>query len=201
MNKEFINKDLKFELLQKRQNNEEAILEDLLMVEDVLEFIRDLNEKIDFYKSLKEKRMKPIDMEIEKCQTQIDFFKDVALRSLEANNEKTLNFPGVGKVTVKKQKGKWDITDEEALKKYLKDNNRDKCIKTIEKIDKKELSSLLSNINTDDITGAVYLNGKNNITISFSKKDGKESIPSKNINEISNSNMEDIEVPYFDELN
>lgn len=200
MEQEFINEDLKFELLQKQKNDEDIILEDLLMVEDVMEFINDLNKKVDFYKLLKSKRTQPIDLEIEKCEKQIDFFKNVILKSLETNEEKTLNFPGVGRATVKKQKGKWDIIDEEKLKNYLREKKKDDCIQTVEKINKKDLNKLLVNLNNEDIDGAVFIEGKNNITITFTKDDpdySSRDIPQK----METSTTDDNDIPYFDELN
>jgi len=66
---------------------------------------------------------------------------------LESSDEKSLSFPGVGKVVTKQPKGKWNISDENSLISYLKEKlsagDFEVVVPTKPSIAKKELNKIL----------------------------------------------------------
>jgi len=216
MDNKFINNELKSVLLKSFYAQEDYIIDDLVMIEDVIEIIEDLEHKKDFYKELKTKRVNVIDMETAKCDDQINFLKNTIVSSMENKNEKTLNFPGIGRVLIKNTTGKWDIIDEEELIKSLKEKGLDKnCISIVEKVNKKELNSLLCQNNVNGIKGIAYLEGSNTLVLSKANKNKTIVNDNTTINHMEvilnnnennddenneNNNVDTVVKPYFDEL-
>lgn len=121
-------------------------LSDLHMVEDVALKVKGLTKKIDFYKIYKKKKTSTIDEEISGIEKRVNFLKQVILKTLQANNEKSLTFPGTCKITSRKAKGKWNILNEEEFIQFLEEKGElDKIVETViqNKIVKKEASKLL----------------------------------------------------------
>jgi len=119
-------------------------LDDLTAIEDVLYTIKEFQKKIDFYEDLKVKRINPLDEQVKILKERNDLMKKVITETLKLFKEKSLNFPGVGKVITKKGKSKWTIKDEETLKNLLKKEGEfENLTETETKIKKSELNKLL----------------------------------------------------------
>jgi ATP-dependent 26S proteasome regulatory subunit len=124
-------------------------LDDAANIEDLLVIINSLNDKEDFYKRLKKKRVSDIDTEMDKLDSKRQRLKEIIRLTLEKENRKTLNFPGVGKVTAKVTKGTWviDETDDEKFIQTLKDNlskeDLENVLETRMKIVKSNLNKVL----------------------------------------------------------
>jgi len=107
-------------------------LSDLHMVEDVALKVKGLTKKIDFYKIYKKKKTSTIDEEISGIEKRVNFLKQVILKTLQANNEKSLTFPGTCKITSRKAKGKWNILNEEEFIQFLEEKGElDKIVETV----------------------------------------------------------------------
>jgi len=121
-------------------------LSDLHMIEDVALKVKGLTKKIDFYKSYKKKKTSTIDEEIDGIEKRVNFLKQVILKTLQKNNEKSLTFPGTCKISSRKAKGKWNILNEEEFISALKEKGElDKIVETVtqNKIIKAEANKLL----------------------------------------------------------
>ena len=116
-------------------------------IEDLILSIKGLDERMAWYKTLKDDRVAKITQEIEKLSNRKNRLKEVITATLKEKDKKTLNFPGVGKVSVKNLKGTWDIKDEDSLKVHLgKELDKDafeKIVVTKESVSKAELKKVL----------------------------------------------------------
>jgi len=122
-------------------------LESELEIEDLIVTIDSLNRKVDFLSRLKKNRVSTIDEEIDKNKVRKQKLQEVIVATLESVGEKSLSFPGVGKVVTKQPKGKWNISDEDALVEHLKKtltaDDFDAVVPTKPSIAKKELNKIL----------------------------------------------------------
>jgi hypothetical protein len=116
-------------------------------IEDVLVLSKEIDRKIDFLSKLKKDRTQKIQEEIDKLEIKKRLFKEVIEATLSKFNYKSLNFPGIGRVTSKTIKGKWIIKDEtkllDFLKKELSEDQYKKVVVLEESIVKKALLSYL----------------------------------------------------------
>jgi len=140
----YINRQKIFEIM----DDENVIpLENESEIEDLIVTIHGLNNRLDFLKKLKENRIEKINEDIEKYSVRKKRLQDVIIATLENINEKSLSFPGIGKVTVKHPKGKWEINNEEELigllKKELSKCDFDAVVPSKLFIAKKELNKIL----------------------------------------------------------
>jgi hypothetical protein len=88
-------------------------------IEELILSISGIDKTLEWYKELKKKRIEKITAEMDKLSKRKDRLKDVIAATLTENGTKSLNFPGIGKVSVRNVKGKWNIEDEESLAAYL----------------------------------------------------------------------------------
>ena len=89
-------------------------------LEDLLSAINEFKDQVKFFGLLKKKRTANIDVEIDKIEKQIDTLEKIALTTLENTDNKSLKFPGIGKVTIVERSGKWVIDDQDKFLEYLK---------------------------------------------------------------------------------
>ena len=100
---------------------------------------------------------------------------NLVVDTLKRFDEKTLDFPGVGKVTCRNPRHKWIVDDEEKLKTYLKKCSKlDVVVETKEVIVKKELNKVLDELekahNVKDIPGVIKDPGEHGLTVSYEIK-------------------------------
>jgi hypothetical protein len=119
-------------------------LSDIHNIEAALELIKKSREKIAQFKEIKRKRIEAVDVEVENLEGRIAFLQSVIAETLRANNERSITFPGLGKVRARVKKGAWVINDEDELKRVLRDEGEyDAIVKKKEVIQKLELNKLL----------------------------------------------------------
>jgi len=181
MEKEIIFNEKKIEEIE--NNNEIKSLDDLYMIEGVALKIKNLIEKVNFYKDYKKKKTAEIDEEIEKIDNRITFLKKIILKTLQDNNEKSLNFPGSCNVITRKPPSTWLIKNEDAFFKKLKEEKEfDRIVETavFKNIVKKEANKLL---NAWEQSGKIEELPKDsvekkqneiNISLTFGKKNKKK---------------------------
>jgi len=122
-------------------------LESEYELEDVIASIKNLRDKVKFLEELKKQRAASLKSEILKWTGQIKILEEIAMNTMEKTSHKSLNFPGVGKVSVIRRKGKWVIEDEDGLLVFLEEQGDEVWEKTVvEKygIVKKELDTILN---------------------------------------------------------
>jgi len=117
-------------------------------IEELLLSVNGLDKKIAWYKELKKQRAEKITKEINKLSVRKDRLKEIIKATLEHNDKTSLNFPGIGKVVIKKTKGTWKVNDEESLiaflKKELETKEFEKIVNVKPSILKTELNKILN---------------------------------------------------------
>lgn len=132
------------ETIEVLESGQVKALTDVHAIEAALELISKSESKIEEFKEIKKKRNYLIDAEMENLDSRIEFLKSVIAQTLKAHDKKSISFPGLAKVSRRNKKGKWVVTDEDALKKVLKDEGEfDTIVKTEEVVQKGELNKLL----------------------------------------------------------
>ncbi len=100
-------------------------LEDLYGIEDLALTYKEIENKIEFYKGLKKKKVKDINDAINVLENKLVFFKKVVLVTLEDNNEKSVDFPGSCRASSRKVAANWNITDEEEFIRIIEKAEED----------------------------------------------------------------------------
>lgn len=170
------------------QSGEAKPLQDTESIEAALQLIKKSEDQVKQFKELKKKRIEAINQEIETLETRVQFFKQVIIKTLKKSNQKTIKFPGIGKVSRRTKKGKWLVNDEVEMIQILKNENEfDNCVEIKEDIKKTSLNKLLDVWErVDKLPDCVEREpSEDSVTISFEK---------------STSDKDDIDVPDPDEL-
>jgi len=154
-------------------------LQSMEEIEDLIVAIDSLDKRESFYKSLKKKRTQAIDTEIEKIEKRRERLKEVIKTTLKENKQKSLNFPGIGRVSFREVKGSWNVIDEEAvveqLSSILDPNDFKEVVKTESKIVKKNLNKVLESLESKNVSlnGVEKEPARSSVTVSIN--DGLES--------------------------
>jgi len=150
LNDEDIYFDLDIDLFEDLDyENISSKIEDDVDIEKLIAIIRKAQDEVEFLKKLKKRRSEPIDIKIEKLLSNEDKLRNLILDLMPKlfPKKNSVDFPGVGKVSQRKTKGKWVITDEEALTGVLKKFGLyDELVNIKETVDKKKLPNAVSRI-------------------------------------------------------
>lgn len=118
-------------------------------IENILLLIEEINKKLEYYKELKRHRVKSIDDKIGSLSQKEDILRGVILNTMKSMNEKSLDFPDIGKVSRRKAKPKIVLDDQDILEAYL-DKKGLKIgivkVETITTVDKRKLNSLVNDL-------------------------------------------------------
>lgn len=181
---------------------ESGVLDSIYEIEDILEAIARSDKKIEHFEKLKKHRTNVLDEKIEQLENENIRLRQVIFDTMKAlaPDDKTVDFPGVGKVTRKKPKEKWVVENEDEVIKYLEKEKLDKdAVKTVKKIVKKELDKVLDNAAKRGIAvpGANIDAGAETLSVSFDKnyKPGSEAETGE-VDKVSKT----VEVEELDEL-
>ncbi|MFW6173469.1 MAG: hypothetical protein ACOC5T_06985 [Elusimicrobiota bacterium] len=122
-------------------------LESEYEIEEIISFIKKIEEKIEWLKGYKKYQNNKIANNIERLESKENRLREVVSLTLDKVGKKSLSFPGVGKVVSSNKKGKWNIVDQDALvdilKKELDQDQLDKIVSSEVKISKKNLNKVL----------------------------------------------------------
>jgi hypothetical protein len=152
----------------------QSVLEDKFDIEQVLVAVQNYNKKLEFLKELKRRRIESIDQQVDSIQKNIDVLHQAIAECMTQNNEKSLDFPGVGKVSVRKTKGTWQIVDDNALYEFLKSHKMEHgLVESSWKFKKKELNKILDQfLSNNNVPSSVQKDeDRTSLSISFSKND------------------------------
>jgi len=140
-------------------------------VEKLIYAIKKCRDEIEFLKRLKQKRIDPIDEKIQKVNNNEDRIKKYILSLMPEifPKKKTVDFPGVGKITQRKVSGKWEIEDEEKFKEMLKKHGKfEDVVKITESISKRsipEAASLLLTKESEDNIGVKFVEPESDLSL------------------------------------
>lgn len=119
-------------------------VDDLLQLEQYVMAIVKLTEKQDFLKQLKKKRVEIIDQAIEDAKNRENKIREISIDVLNKLEKKTVDYPGLAKITKTNKQGKWIINDEESLLKFLKEKEQLEALTVIKyNVKKRELDKFL----------------------------------------------------------
>jgi hypothetical protein len=141
-------------------------LTDKYEIEPVLSAMHQMERKVEFLKELKRRRVSVIDEQIATEQANIDKLYTAIKACMKLNKDKSYDFPGVGKVSLRKTKGTWTIVDEEALRKHLEGLKKfEEVSEETWRFKKKELNKVLDELEKN-----------NNVSAAAKREDEKESL-------------------------
>ena len=122
-------------------------LTSLFEIENILLLIEEINKKQEYYKELKKYRAQSIDEKLSSLSQKEAILREVILNTMKSMNEKSLDFPDVGKVSRRKSKASIVLEDEGVVIAYLdKKGLKAEVVKTVENIDKRKLNSLIGDL-------------------------------------------------------
>lgn len=124
-------------------------------IENVLLMIQQTEDKVKFFKELKQYRAKKLDEEIKSLEDRSERLRRVVLNTMVSTDpdKKTMHFPGIGKVTRRTGKTSWKIKDENELLAFLEDQGvKNQVVETKEVISKKDANKVFECFHDQDIT-------------------------------------------------
>lgn len=168
----------------------EQKLTDKFDIEIVLVAIQSLQKKIDFLKELKKRRIDAINSQLNQHENDISILQDAILECMTLQSEKTLNFPGVGKVQTRKIKGNYEILDDVKLMEFLDEHNLlDGLIEESWKFKLKELYKTLGKLSENNNLPEMVKKSDDKTSLSISYiKDSASIEKTPNVNSVSESN-------------
>lgn len=167
-------------------------LQDKYEIENVLVVLQSMTNKIEFLKELKRRRVSAIDEQIHKEEANAEKLEEAIKNCMSLNKDKTLDFPGVGKVQVRNSKGTWTIVDEDGLRDHLKSLGKfEEVSETSWKFKKKDLNKLLDELKENNNTSsfAQKEKDKTSLSISFPKEEVVNTSPVTNALPVTNAKL------------
>lgn len=154
---------------------DDFVLDSKYEIEDALLVVKSAEESVEFYKELKKYRVKRIDEQIGLMESKAEKLRKVILNTMVATepSKKTLNFPGVGKVTRRAGKPSWEIKNEKEMLDFLEEQGvKNQVVETKEVISKKEANKLFDCFVDQNIKvpGVVYVEPNEGVSISFDEE-------------------------------
>lgn len=152
-------------------------------IENILLLIEEIDKKIEYYKELKKHRVKSVDEKIGSLSQKEATLRAVILNTMKSMDEKSLDFPDIGKVSRRKAKSKIVLDDQDAVEAYLDKKGLAAGVvkvETIKTIDKRKLNSLVSDLEKqgESIPGISKTTATESLSITFEKpKDPHSSGP------------------------
>lgn len=168
---------------------DDIVLSSVFEIENILIHISDLDSKLEHLKGLKKYRIETADIEIKSLESQISQFRDLIRRTMFVfkPNEKSLQFPSVGKVVKRKGSTSYVIKDETAFLDYMEQEGRyDEVIRTKAVVDVRAAKKVIDEL-TDSgksIPGVEMVKTDPSISITFEKDPPK--LSKTTIKEVSN---------------
>lgn len=154
---------------------EGTVLNSMYEIEDVLLLLNGINKKLEFYKALKRYRTESIDSHVSALGDKSDILRQVVRNTMRklAPDEKTVNFPAIGKVSRRKAKDSWVIEDQNSLSEFLDEKGiKDDVVRVVESLDKRKLNTALDRYSKSGVTvpGVSKLVGEETLSITFEKE-------------------------------
>lgn len=144
-------------------------LTDKYEIEGVLSSLHQRTKKIEFLKELKKRRNALIEEQISSEESSIEILENAIKSCMAKTKDKSLDFPGVGKVGVRSVKGTWTITDEEGLKGHLESLGKaDEVIEESWKFKKKDLNKVLDELERNNNTSKFVVKEPEKVSLSVS---------------------------------
>lgn len=149
-------------------------LSSMYEIEDVLLLIDQVNHKVNYYKEMKKHRAASCDEKISALSDKAGALRSIVLNTMKkvAPNEKTLDFPDVGKVTRRKPRESIVIDQEDQVLDFLERKGlKDEVVKTVETVDRRKLKTVIQRCDQtgEKVPGISKVSGEESISITFEK--------------------------------
>ena len=144
-------------------------------IEEAIRFIHKIDKELDWLKGYKKYQADKISKNIDDLSGKKEKLKAIISATMEKSDKKTLSFPGIGKVSLKDNKGKWDIKDQDSLvgflQKELSEDAFDEVVEKSIKISKKNLNTILNKWEkVDKVPDSVQREeGSKSVAVTFDK--------------------------------
>ncbi len=168
-------------------------------IENVLILLAEIDKKVLYYKGLKKHRVQSIDEKISDLNAKTDTLRHIILNTMQkvTPDDKTLNFPTIGKVSRRKSKPSWFVDDEEAVLKFLeKQKMRNEVVEVSESVNKRKLNSLLDHFHKDKtvVPGTSLVKGQESLSITFDKnKDSADSTSTSTTSPVKQVDLDELD--------
>lgn len=168
-----VSDDLK-SLIKQDVSADDVTLKSVFDIEHLMLLIGSMEDRIDYYADLKKHRIQSIDKISSELKRKVDSYRDVALRTMQSlePSKKTLDFPGVGKISRRKKPGTWEVHDEHELVSIL-DRKGLKGDVVKESLDLRKVKAVLDKISSEGQTIDLGVASKSpdseSVSISFDK--------------------------------
>jgi len=151
---------------------DDVVLSSVFEIESILIHINELNSKLEHLKGLKKYRVETADVEIKALENQVAQFRELIQRTMFTlkPDEKSLQFPAIGKVVKRKGSTSYVIKDEDAFLDYMKQEGRyDEIAKTKVSVDARKAKKAIGEMidSGDDVPGVEAIETDPSISITF----------------------------------
>lgn len=190
---DIINKDMINEVLYNGREFETAE-----EIEDALLFMQEIDSTISHVKALKERRTAAYNDEISSQNEKKEKLRESILNYMKSHNKKSSKYPGIGSVSLRNQKGKWIIEDEDALVKHCQDLGvGEDAITTQIKINKTKINKVLNELQENNNLPEGVEKTEDSVSLSVTIEDGaskpQRSQVSQSVQEKEQDSMEDLD--------
>ncbi|KKN26830.1 hypothetical protein LCGC14_0870890 [marine sediment metagenome] len=157
----------------------DGCLNSVFEIENAMLYLRKIGEDIEHYKGLKKHRAQSIDRRIKGLEEDTTKLRNIILQTMRklSPDQKTLNFPDVGKVSRRVSKDSWEIKDDTVLLSFFeKEGRKEEIIKIKESLDVRIAKKLIETYVESgvDVPGVTKIRSPESISISF---EGKKPLP------------------------
>jgi len=140
---------------------ESSVSEDV-DVEKLVMALKNIKRETIFLKKLKKVRVASITEKLDKLDRNESELREIILQLMDElfPKQKTVDFPGVGRVTKRKVTGKWEVTDADKLLEFARKHNKHKDIFQRKfTVKKRELPSILADliVSGEKVEGAEFV--------------------------------------------
>ncbi len=146
-------------------------LNDIIDIQDLIYASKQIEDRIEFLKVLKKKRVSVIQDEIQKLQFKQQKIRSCISQTLLQKQKKSVSFPGVGKVSSKTIKGTMSFSQPQILiqkiQKQLSPSIVQQVIKVQKSINKKAFADVVSKSELSDQIKSHIITGSDRITLSI----------------------------------
>lgn len=167
-----------FDLITSGSVPDDACLNSVFEIENLLLRIQELNTKVDHLKGLKKFRVETVDEEIKSVSYELGQYRKVILNTMQtlSPDQKTMNFPSIGKVSRRTAKDSYKINNEEDLVSYLDaKGDKEKVVISKEVLDIRAAKKLIEDYieRGEKVPGVAAITGGEAVTITFEAKSRK----------------------------
>ena len=146
-------------------------------LEDALIEIRNAQQEIEHVKALKKRRAAHYDAQIKEMEQREVTLREAIEKCMTSAGKKTLKYPGVGNLSRRTVKGKWEIEDENALIEHCEELGiGDDAYEQVYKINKTKMNKVLDELekNNNVPKGVTKGDDRESLTVTIEKdKDGQ----------------------------